>query len=42
MAVKALRHPDWFTQYEAVDRDGNRLNVARYTLGKPYPEIMEL
>ena len=42
MAVKALRHPDWFTQYEAVDCDGNRLNVACYTLGKPYQEIMEL
>lgn len=41
MAVKVLRHPDWFSEYEATDRDGNCLNVARYALGKPYAEIME-
>ena len=41
MAVKALRHPDWFALYEAEDRDGNRLTVAKYTHGKPYLEILE-
>ena len=41
MAVKALRHPDWFSLYEAEDRDGNRLTVAKYTHGKPYLEILE-
>ncbi len=40
MAVKALRHPDWFTCERAVDRDGNVLNVARYRLGKAYKEII--
>lgn len=42
MAVKALRHPDWFETDEATDRDGNRLRVARYVLGKPYEAIMDL
>lgn len=41
MAVKVLRHPDWFQTYLAEDRDGNLLTVARYVLGKPYREIME-
>lgn len=41
MAVKALRHPDWFQTYAAVDCDGNRLTVAKYVFGKPYPEILE-
>ena len=41
MAVKVLRHPDWFTTYTAADRDGNRLCVARYTLGRRYADIME-
>ena len=41
MAVKVLRHPDWFQTYLAEDRDGNLLTVARYVLGRPYREIME-
>ena len=41
MAVKVLRHPEWFETYAATDRDGNRLTVARYVLGKPYEDIME-
>ena len=42
IAVKYLRHPDWFELYKALDNDGNRLTVARYTLGKRYEEILEL
>ncbi len=42
IAVKALRHPDWFALEEKTDRDGNLLTVARYILNKPYGEIMEL
>ena len=41
MAVKALRHPAWFETCAARDRDGNLLNVAKYVLPKPYPEILE-
>lgn len=41
IAVKALRHPDWFETYEATDRDGNRLTIARYTRSLPYGEIIE-
>lgn len=41
IAVKVLRHPDWFALEQAIDRDGNVLTVARYTFGKPYAEIME-
>lgn len=40
IAVKYLRHPDWFQTQEATDRDGNRLTVARYVAGKPYAEII--
>lgn len=41
VAVKYLRHPDWFFLYEAKDRDGNLLTVAKYTYGKPYLDILE-
>lgn len=41
MAVKALRHPDWFGYERAADRDGNVLTVARYTYGRPYGEIID-
>lgn len=41
MAVKYLRHPDWFTLYEAADRDGNLLTVAQYVYGKEYAAIVE-
>lgn len=42
MAVKALRHPEWFSCAPEADRDGNVLTVARYILGKPYAEILEI
>lgn len=42
MAIKYLRHPEWFALEECTDRDGNRLTVARYRLGKPYEEIILL
>ena len=41
VAVKYLRHPDWFELYSATDKDGNLLTVARYTHGKPYQDIFE-
>ncbi len=41
MAVKYLRHPEWFTVKEETDRDGNRLTVAEYVLGQTYPQILE-
>lgn len=41
IAVKVLRHPDWFLTEQRTDRDGNLLTVAKYVLGKPYLEIME-
>lgn len=41
MAVKVLRHPDWFELYTAKDRDGNVLTVARYVLDRTYAQIME-
>lgn len=40
IAVKYLRHPDWFELFEGTDRDGNILSVARYTFGAPYEEIL--
>ena len=41
MAVKALRHPEWFSLSDAEDKDGNRLTVAHYIHGAPYDEILE-
>ena len=41
IAVKALRHPDWFKMQTAKDRDGNLLTVAHYTHNLPYDEIVE-
>ena len=41
IAVKVLRHPDWFAFGKARDRDGNTLTVVKYIHGKPYTEIME-
>ena len=41
IAVKYLRHPEWFERYTATDRDGNVLTVARYIAGKTYAEIIE-
>lgn len=42
MAVKYLRHPEWFELYQAEDRDGNVLTVAKYIYGRAYAEIVEL
>ena len=40
IAVKYLRHPDWFSLSQRTDRDGNLLTVAEYVLGKDYAEIL--
>ncbi|MBO5045852.1 MAG: nucleoside hydrolase [Clostridia bacterium] len=42
MAVKYLLHPEWFTLYNGVDKDGNLLTVAKYVLEKKYGEIIDL
>lgn len=42
IAVKYLRHPDWFELSCETDRDCNLLNVAHYTLCAPYEEIIDL
>lgn len=42
IAVKALRHPEWFALEEQTDSCGNRLFVAKYVLEKPYEEILPL
>lgn len=41
IAVKALRHPSWFSSEQARDKDGNLLSVAHYRYGKQYYEILE-
>lgn len=41
IAVKALRHPDWFALRKRTDKDGNLLTVAEYVYGKEYLEIIE-
>lgn len=41
IAVKYMRHPEWFSLYEAYDRDKNRLTVAKYMQDRTYVEIME-
>ncbi len=40
IAVKYLRHPDWFDVFQRSDRDGNLLSVASYVYGKKYLEII--
>ncbi len=42
IAVKYLRHPAWFSLESATDRDGNRLNVAKYIFGTEYSGILDL
>lgn len=42
IAVKYLRHPDWFSLKVERDKDGNLLTVASYTLKKPFEEILDL
>ncbi len=41
VAVKALRHPEWFETEVRTDQDGNELIVAKYIYGKEYLEILE-
>ena len=41
IAVKYLRHPDWFALYEAKDKDGNLLTVAKYVHGVEFLKIIE-
>lgn len=40
IAVKVLRHPDWFARERACDRDGNLLDVARYIGERDYLQIV--
>ncbi len=40
IAVKYLRHPDWFTLSNETDCDGNKLTVARYKGNREYLEII--
>ena len=40
IAVKYLRHPDWFSLDAGTDLDGNVLTVARYECDKEYLEII--
>lgn len=40
IAVKCLRHPNWFALEPLRDPDGNLLTVARYVLGKPFAAIL--
>ncbi len=41
IAVKYLRHPNWFCVEKRVDKDGNELSVARYIEKKTYQEMIE-
>lgn len=41
IAVKYLRHPEWFELYTAEDKDGNTLTVAKYVAPMTYAEIIE-
>ncbi len=42
IAVKALRHPEWFEVRKETDRDGNLLSVARYIGKKEYLDVIGL
>ncbi len=41
IAVKYMRHPEWFSLYEAYDRDCNLLTVAKYMRCETYVEILD-
>lgn len=41
IAVKYLRHPEWFELYGATDKDGNALTVAKYVFSATYSDILE-
>jgi len=41
IAVKCLRHPDWFRTRERTDKDGNLLTVAEYIRTESYLNIIE-
>ncbi len=40
IAVKVLRHPEWFSLEEGTDRDGNRLTVAKYRGNRGYLDLL--
>ena len=40
IAIKYLRHPDWFSLWKGTDLDGNKLTVARYEHDKEYLDII--
>lgn len=42
IAVKVLRHPEWFLTERKTDAFGNVLSVAKYVFGKSYEEILPL
>ncbi|MDE6411293.1 MAG: nucleoside hydrolase [Clostridia bacterium] len=42
IALKYLRHPNWFTLRYGVDRDGNELTYAEYIHGDKYLRLLEL
>ncbi len=41
IAVKYLRHPNWFTVRYGEDRDGNELTYAEYVHGEKYLKLLE-
>lgn len=42
IAVKYLRHPNWFRLRYGEDRDGNELSYAEYIHGDKYLKLLEL
>lgn len=42
IAVKYMRHPNWFTLRYGEDRDGNELTYAEYVHGEKYLKLLEL
>ncbi len=42
IAVKYLRHPNWFTIRYGEDRDGNELTYAKFVHGEKYLKLLDL
>ena len=42
IALKCLRHPNWFTVRYGEDRDGNELTYAEYVHGEKYLKLLEI
>lgn len=36
IAVQYFLHPEWFLEYDAMDKDGNKLNIVRYISDQSY------